>query len=195
MASYLEKCFELYSSGKNIKQIIENIYINYASIDNNDKIYEYKKIISQEFDISLKDIKLIGSSHTLFSIKDGTKEKTSSNDYDFAIINTSLFNKYWSKIMLNDKEPKKTFFNYLILGKIHPYYLAHDGIVYKEIKNKLKKLDADKSATICIYMCEEFFIKNLCDYLESDLIKYFNRLKNDVPSTGTLIVKELNKIR
>ncbi len=140
MNSYLDKCLELHKQGKEIKSIIENIYINYSSSEDNDKIYEYKKVISKQFNVSLKDIKLIGSAHTSFSKKSGElKDKLDPNDYDFAIINTSLFNKYW--IMLNNDlnevslvtRKNKLFYDYLKRGKIHPFHLNQDGKIYKEI--------------------------------------------------------------
>jgi len=188
MNDYLEKCFQLHEQGKTVEEIIENIYINYASFIDNDKIYEYKKIISDQFNVSLKDIRLIGSSHTYFSKKDGLlKNKEVTNDYDFAIINTSLFNKYWS-IILNDSSQiynKKIFYKYLSNGKLHPLYLNKNSTLFKDIKSKISLLNSDKSSSICIYAFENAFIKNLCHYLESDFIDYFKE-------QNTYKLKEIN---
>lgn len=196
MSSYLEKCYELYSSGKEIREIIENIYINYSSFQENDKIYDYKKNISKQFLVSLKDIKLIGSSHTYFSNKSGIKSKENLNDYDFAIINTTIFNNYWVKIILDNtqiSDVKK--FNYnLIKGKIHPLYLKKDKSLFKEINDKLNSVRADKKISICLYMSEEAFVENLCNYLEKDLEVYFKTFKVDVSKSSTINIKDVKKI-
>lgn len=183
MDNYLSKCYELHEKGKTNKEIIENIYINYSSIFDNDKIYEYKKIISEEFNVSLKDIKLIGSSHTKFSLKDGgLQEREEVNDFDFAIINSSFFNYCWS-IVNNDKNqifsPKAWCFNNALLkGKIHPLYLNKRESLYKMIKEKMERVNSEKKSSICIYAYESAFINNLCEYLESDFIDYFRNKKN-----------------
>jgi len=182
MSSYLNKCLELHNQGQDIKSIIENIYINYSSSEDNDKIYEYKKIISQQFNVSLKDIKLIGSAHTKFSKKSGSLEdRNDPNDYDFAIINTSLFNNYWSILNNDETEVSKTvykndlFYDNLKKGKIHPYHLNNNGRIYRNIKERLSELNSQKKkkSSICIYAFEDAFINNLCEYLTSDLAQYF----------------------
>jgi len=194
MSSYLDKCLELHQQGKKIKSIIENIYINYSSSEENDKIYDYKKVISEEFNISLKDIKLIGSSHTNFSKKSGLLEdKSKPNDYDFAIINTSLFNNYWSTLNNDDKEVsetayhKKLFYENLIKGKIHPLYLNKNGKIYKKITKGLSELNLkeQKKSSVCIYAFENAFINNLCEYLTSDLAQYF-KTKTEEPKIKKL---------
>lgn len=182
MSSYLNKCLELHKQGQEIKSIIENIYINYSSSKDNDKIYEYKKIISQQFNVSLKDIKLIGSAHTKFSKKNGLLEdKDEHNDYDFAIINTSLFNNYWSILNNDKKEVSKAthksnlFYENLKKGKIHPFHLNQNGKIYNNIKERLSELNNqnEKQSSICIYAFEDAFINNLCEYLTYDLTQYF----------------------
>jgi hypothetical protein len=183
MNSYLDKCFELYEKGNTVREIIENIYINYSSLIENDKIFEYKKIISREFEVSLKDIKLIGSSHTYFSTKSGClKTKEEANDYDFAIINASLFNKLWS--IVNDKQDtiynKKMFYKYLVMGKFHPLYLDKDSALFKKIKSLLNEINtnSEKKSSVCIYAFEDAFIKNLCDYLTINFTDYFKAKKS-----------------
>lgn len=204
MDNYLEKCFELHNQGKTVKEIIENIYINYSAFNNNDKIYEFKKVIASNFHVSLKDIKLIGSSHTHFSSKgSGLHLKESSediNDYDFAIINASTFNYFWSELLQDinqiKKESKKTFFGYLSNGKIHPLYLKDDSKTYKEITSKVGVIECDKKVSVCIYAFEEAFIQSLCSYLEKDLIKYFKEAQEtiNIQPVSTDGIKTLNSM-
>lgn len=202
MTDYLTKCFELHEKGKKTIEIIENIYINYGAFDNNDNIYEYKKIIANEFNIALKDIKLIGSSHTSFSKKEGIlKRKEVINDYDFAIIDTTLFNKYWSEIITNNShirsDKMQIFYEYLKKGKIHPLYLDRNSSIYKNITTNLNCIKADKKISICVYAFEKAFIKNLCDYLEKDFIEYFREkkaFKNEVKSMDKLSFKKLESL-
>lgn len=206
MENYLEKCLKLHNEGLSTKDIIENLYLNYSSLNDNDLIFKYKKILSKEFNVSLKDIRLIGSFHTNFSKNKETnyiikKDKIEDiNDFDFAIINTSLFIEYWTKVNLNpnyELSNPNFFYSNLNNGKFHPKLLYKNGSIYNEIQAKVKKTNSDKSLTICIYAFENAFINNLCFYFEQALSDYFRELKAeklDNELFNGIVIKPLKKM-
>lgn len=200
MDTYLEQCLSLHNDGYETKDIIENLYLNYSSVNDNDLIYKYKKIISKEFDVSLKDIRIIGSYHTNFSknktTNDLIEKKTIDeiSDFDFAIINTGLFIKYWSMANEDRNEiyNKKSFFENLNNGKFHPKLLERSGRISKQIKEKMNKIATDKSCSVCIYAYEDAFIDSLCFYFEKELTAYFkSKLKKKEKELNSFIVKPL----
>lgn len=172
MSKILEKFNELIKKGVNFENIAENIILNYSAINNNDLIYEIKKEISLNFNVDLMHIHLIGSSHTGFSKHFLEKE---GKDYDFCIIDSKVFQKYLLKININtiSKRNSDNLFSNLKNGKIHYHYID------KELKNEINqilqkiriKLKIEKEISICIYISEEAFIKNISNFWENMWLK------------------------
>lgn len=116
---------------------------------NNEHFYfDFRKKIADHFDISHRDIFIVGSAKMGFSYYKETLFSYES-DVDVAIINEELFNKYLryiidfqynvetQKIILDQTEEKKynKFKNYLIKGWLRPDLIPIKG----EILNKLKE--------------------------------------------------------
>ncbi|MFC2424109.1 hypothetical protein [Fusobacterium polymorphum] len=172
MIIILEKVNELLKKGVSFKNIAENIILNYSAINNNDLIYEIKKYISEKFNVDLMHIHLIGSSHTGFSKYFIEKE---GKDYDFCIVDSKVFQKYLLKIntkQINKNDLDSLFFN-LKNGKIHYLYIDKDlKNEISQIMEKIRiKLKIEKQISICIYISEEAFIKNISKFWENMWIK------------------------
>ncbi|MBR8702126.1 MULTISPECIES: hypothetical protein [unclassified Fusobacterium] len=113
------KLFE--KKGISFEEIAENIYLNYSSVKDIDLIYKIKKEISKQFSCGLMQILLIGSSHTGFS---KNFELTDGKDFDFCIIDYSVFEKILLKVQYNklSKKKKENFYKNLLNGKLHYHY-------------------------------------------------------------------------
>lgn len=172
MIIILEKVNELLKKGVSFKNIAENIILNYSAINNNDLIYEIKKYIAQKFNVDLMHIHLIGSSHTGFSKYFIEKE---GKDYDFCIVDSKVFQKYLLKINTKhiDKNDLDNLFLNLKNGKIHCLYIDKDlKNEINQIMEKIRiKLKIEKQISICIYISEEAFIKNISKFWENMWIK------------------------
>lgn len=172
MIIILEKVNELLKKGVSFKNIAENIILNYSAINNNDLIYEIKKYIAQKFNVDLMHIHLIGSSHTGFSKYFIEKE---GKDYDFCIVDSKVFQKYLLKINTKhiDKNDLDNLFSNLKNGKIHCLYIDKDlKNEINQIMEKIRiKLKIEKQISICIYISEEAFIKNISKFWENMWIK------------------------
>ncbi|WP_315324359.1 hypothetical protein [Fusobacterium pseudoperiodonticum] len=167
MSKILEKFNELLEKGEKFENIVENIILNYSSINNNDLIYKIKKEISLKFSVDLMHIHLIGSSHTGFS---KTFVKKEGEDYDFCIIDSKVFQKYLLKVDIKEisKNKLQKFYFNLKNGKIHYHYinvsLKNEIVkIMEEIRISLK---IEKEISVCIYISEEAFVKNISSFLE-----------------------------
>lgn len=123
----LEKIRQIYKemleNGNTKEEIIQNIFLNYSTfIDNNQIIYKHKKYISEVFHTDFRNIFLIGSRHLGFKIeKNELKIKSEFNektDYDYAIIDTNLFSKYFDEFNEFNCKYKEN----ICKGFLHPLY-------------------------------------------------------------------------
>lgn len=151
------------------EDIIANLFLNYSSCFENDKIYLIKKFLSKKLNIDIKDIRLIGSAHIGIACKPNDLKieiKENPKDLDFAIINNVLFEKEYQKIIENRyhlRDEKLFSYNYK-RGKLHLKYVSKK---YKIIRicNKINELikdnlNLDLKASCCIFKNEDSFLKN-----------------------------------
>ena len=156
-----------------MEEVAENLYLNYHSVINTDEVYRLRKTIAKKFECNLNDVKLIGSSHTGYTYKDGKLQKREDpKDYDFAIINADVFVKYFHMVNLNkiSHAEKKKYMGGILHGKIHPLHADED--FFKKI-NKInseimEELNVMKHVSVCFYLSEKAFIDGLVAY-NSDL--------------------------
>ena len=71
MDDYIAKMQEMLSEGYSKEEVAENLYLNYHSVTNTDEVYKIRKRIALSYGCNLNDVKLIGSSHTGYTYKDG----------------------------------------------------------------------------------------------------------------------------
>ncbi|CAL7900382.1 hypothetical protein MWG07_11640 [Fusobacterium necrophorum] len=187
MSKILNKVREFLKNGETFTNIAENIILNYSSCYNNDLVYKIKKQISTEFNVELMHVHLIGSSHTGFSKSFIEKE---GKDYDFCIVDSKVFQVFLLKINLNEISKKNInfFHKNLANGKIHYHYINHS--LKNELSSKLNKirkvLNIEKEISICIYISEEAFIKNVASFWEKQWIQ--------TKTTGRATIDPLPKI-
>ncbi len=196
----LSKFHELHGAGHPLHEIVENIFLNYNAYTNNDDIYFIKKLIANEFKVEINNVKLIGSSHTGFK---NFEPRDITKDYDFAIIDPFLFREYLLEIDINKLNKQRTYnyTNNLSKGKIHVLYAPKE--VKEKIENKLENVKSsiydirgikiDKSISVCFYVSERAFIKNLCDYFTKEISKSMEEDKV-VNNNITTAIKSVEKI-
>lgn len=194
--NYERKFYELINAGYSINEIAENIYLNYNSYDDVDLIYKIKKQISQKYFCSLNSIKLIGSSHTGYSVVEQNLVQKAPKDYDFAIIDTGLFIKYFEKTNISQIADKRKYIGNFVNGKIHPYYETKDikdelDCINEKIEEELK---LDRHLTICFYLSEKAFINGLGEYLKEIYVRYLNQFREIEKVSNTSVGKPLSKI-
>lgn len=177
------KILDLKENGFNNMEIVENIFLNYSSVYDNDTIYKLKKDISLRLKTDIINIRLIGSAHLGIKKNDETETLElvdNPSDYDFAIIDSKVF-----AFILNDisqknlvtSQNKPIFCEHLSRGKLHLRYIKKPNIISEicteiESKNMLKK-----NVSICIYLNEEFFINNLKVYFNNMFDNYYKKYK------------------
>lgn len=166
---YIDKMQEMLSSGYEMNEVAENLYLNYHSVTNTDEVYRLRKAIAIKYNCNLNDVKLIGSAHTGYTIKDNKLQKRDNpQDYDFAIINTEIFARYFHMVEIDkiEKENKNKYMGAILNGKLHPRY-ADKGFFDKlEQINRsiMKELNVSKHVSVCFYLSEKDFIDGLVDY-------------------------------
>lgn len=134
-------------------------------------------------------IHLIGSSHTGFS--KNFIQKEDAKDYDFCIVDSKIFQIFLLKINLNDItfNKKEHFYKNLANGKIHYHYIntsLKDDLSLR--LNKIQKaLNIEKEISICIYISEDAFIKNIANFWETMWIR--------TKTSGRSTIEPLEKIR
>jgi len=85
--------------GYSFEEITENLYLNYSAAIDIDEVYRIRKKISERYGCNLNDVKLIGSSHTGYTYKEGKLQiRDNPKDYDFEIIGSEIFAKYFHKV-------------------------------------------------------------------------------------------------
>lgn len=169
MDDYIDKMQGMLSDGYSMEEVAENLYLNYHSVINTDEVYRLRKMIAKKYNCNLNDVKLIGSSHTGYTYKEGKLQKRDNpKDYDFAIINADVFVKYFHMVNLDkilDAEKMK-YIGGILNGKIHPLHAD------KDFKNKMEKINSGimkelnimKHVSVCFYLSEKAFIDGLVEY-------------------------------
>lgn len=170
------------------KDILANIFLNCSSYACNNVIFLLKKKLSENLGLDLKDIKLIGSGHTGFTLN---KEKSLQmrekiKDLDFVIINQNYFEKMYEEIKENNlidpnkglKYPPVKNYKYLTSeelfyknyknGKLHLMYVKPKFIVIEKCKEIDKYLNESFNINLkiscCIYRSEKEFLENQNKY-------------------------------
>lgn len=185
MKNYIGKFYELECKGNSVEEITENIYLNYPSLYENDQVYVIRKKLSQIYNCNLNDIKLIGSAHIGFTFDMKEKElveRDEPSDYDFAIIDTSLFSYYFDRVNFEVLRNKKRFQCNLNEGIIHPFYADESFLEdlnkkHEEIK---KEANLDKKISVCFYISEKSFIKKLTSFMNSIYIEVLKLYRDSV---------------
>ncbi|MCF2627299.1 hypothetical protein I6E36_04300 [Fusobacterium mortiferum] len=183
----------------NEKDILANIFLNYSSVEKNDIIYLLKKELSLKLKVDIKDIRLIGSGHTGFSLDKKNKiiKKKNPKDLDFVIINEIYFEKIKREIEEQDAylegspdtliypifiDSKKVetyrdiFEKNLRKGKLHLRYIKQNFKLIRDcrlISGYLKAVFEIKlKISCCIYRSEKEFLENQYRYYREGLVNY-----------------------
>lgn len=172
---------ELKSSIKenNTKEISTKLYLIRPSFilleENLDNVlYDIYKEISEKFNIPMSNIRITGSAHLGFSLKDD-HDFTTESDLDIAIIDCYLFNKFLSNILnetknyarndsffKNDKyDNLSSYKKNICMGKIHPLYFP-TGEIKREWNSFFDSITRKHNEyfskiTACIFLSEECF--------------------------------------
>lgn len=184
----------------NDEEILTHFFLNCSSYKKNDIIFLLKKEISKEFEIDIKDIKLIGSGHTGFylnKLNNKLERRKNIKDYDFIIIDTNFFNKILTEIVdkdyystfqyrgIIDRPPKDIFERNLRKGKIHLRYVDKKFRVicyFKSLEKMLeKRFNMTLKVSCCIYKTEKDFLKYLYSYYLKSLENFKSLLDEKTP--------------
>ena len=173
MVDYIEKMQNMLSNGYTMNEVAENLYLNYHSVINTDEVYKLRKAIAKKYYCNLNDVKLIGSSHTGYTYKEGKLLKRDNpKDYDFAIINQDVFTRYFHMVDVDKicKDKKIKYIDAILHGKLHPIYADYAFLNSLEKKNQaiMKENNVKKHVSVCFYLSEKDFIDGLVRY-NSDL--------------------------
>lgn len=199
---YIEKMQELLSIGYTKTEVAENLYLNYHSVINTDEVYRIRKRISEDYNCNINDVKLIGSAHTGYTYKNNKLQiRTMPKDYDFAILNASVFVKYFHKVDLNEilGQHKKNYMGTILQGKLHPYHV--DKFLLEEIERKnqiiMKEIKTDMHISVCFYISEQAFIEGLVKYnndLYTGELKRIKEIDMDINNIVSSGINEINKM-
>lgn len=197
---YIEKLEDLLSQKYTYREIAENLYLNYHSVIDTDEVYRIRKKLSEVFMCNLNDVKLIGSAHTGYTFKNDKLEiRKNPKDYDFAIINASVFIKYFHMVDIKkiERSNLNTYSMYILEGKLHPLYADRKFLkvmekIYLEVANDL---NIERHITVCFYLSEKAFIEGLVQYnhklYNAELKKVSQKMIEDVPE---MVLKEVPKM-
>lgn len=162
---------EMIKNGNTKEEIIQNIFINYSTfIDNNQVIFNHKKIISKNLNTDFHNIFLIGSRHIGLKIEDNElkiKKLDDTTDYDYAIIDPFLFSKYFDE----HKSTKSKYFENLCNGMLHPMYNKN---LKKYIEDKIS--DCFGKVSVCIYLSEKSFLKKLYSFYGEKIFEEISKI-------------------
>ncbi|MDD6734650.1 MAG: hypothetical protein PUE21_08970 [Lachnospiraceae bacterium] len=170
--NYIDKMMNMLKEGYSFEEITENLYLNYSAAIDIDEVYRIRKKISERYGCNLNDVKLIGSSHTGYTYKEGKLQiRDNPKDYDFGIIGSEIFTKYFHKVncdALSERQKNSYMFN-IMNGKLHPLYAGRDFLDELESINSdiQKELSVKRHITVCFYLSEYDFINGLVDYSRS----------------------------
>lgn len=166
---YIENMQSMLSDGYTMNEVAENLYLNYHSVINIDEVYQLRKAIATKYDCNLNDVKLIGSSHTGYTYKDGKLLKRENpKDYDFAIINADVYIRFFHMIDIEkiSGKGKRLYTNGILHGKLHPLHAGKRFLEKLEKMNKeiMEETGVSKHVSICFYLSEKDFIDGLVKY-------------------------------
>lgn len=170
--NYREKFFELMRNGFTLDEAVENLYINYSAFTHVDLVYKIKKAISIAFKVSIGDVKLIGSSHTGFSLCDcKIVDRENPHDFDFAIVNAALYAEYFENMFesCRGNEASRSYIKNALQGKIHTFYI--DDSLRRPVNAVLERIQEtlriDKHISVCFYISEKALIQGLVEYFKA----------------------------
>lgn len=188
--------------GYTFEEITENLYLNYSAAIDVDEVYRIRKKISEKYECNLNDVKLIGSSHTGYTYKDGKLQvREDPKDYDFGIIESQVFTKYFHKVKLNDMtcRQRNFYMGNIMNGKLHPIYADKDFLeeletINSEIQNELS---VKRHITVCFYLSEYDFINGLVGYskkLYAAKLKELEESKSFIETEVKTAIGQLEKL-
>lgn len=196
---YIDKMQELLSIGYSNREVAENLYLNYHSVINTDEVYKIRKRLAVDYKCNINDVKLIGSSHTGYTYKDGKLLKRDDpKDYDFAIINTDVFVEFFHKVEL-DKiyySHKSRYIGSMLNGKLHPLHVNKKLQLEldKVNTNIMKDLHVKRHISVCFYISEKAFIDGLVSYNGELYAGELKRLSNQDCQIDIIEKFEIKKI-
>ena len=190
---YIEKMQAMLSDGYTMDEVAENLYLNYHSVINTDEVYRLRKAIARKYNCNLNDVKLIGSSHTGYTYKEGKLQKRDNpKDYDFAIINADVFTRFFHMVDV-DKivgDEKKKYIGGILHGKLHPLHAGKDFLMKLEKKNSsiMKDLNISKHVSVCFYLSEKDFIDGLVSYNSELYAGELRRISEQKDESGSMTI-------
>lgn len=190
---YIERMQDMLSKGYSMDEVAENLYLNYHSVINTDEVYQLRKAIAKKYNCNLNDVKLIGSSHTGYTYKDGKLLKRDNpKDYDFAIINADVFTRFFHQVDLSkiDDGEKRKYAIGILHGKLHPLHANQDFLIKLEKKNTeiMKELKIAKHVSVCFYLSEKDFINSLVYYNSELYTGELRRISEKKDNNGSMMV-------
>lgn len=200
--NYIDKMMDMLERGYTFEEVTENLYLNYSAAIDVDEVYRIRKKISEKYECNLNDVKLIGSSHTGYTYKDGElQERENPKDYDFGIIGSEIFTKYFHKVKYKNitSKQKNSYIGNVMNGKLHPLYADKDFREELESVNRniQNELSVKRHITVCFYLSEYDFINGLVDYSKNLYIiklKELEKQKSYIETEGKTIIGELEKL-
>lgn len=200
--NYVDKMMNMLEEGYTFEEITENLYLNYSAAMDVDEVYRIRKKISEKYICNLNDVKLIGSSHTGYTYKDGKLQvRDNPKDYDFGIIGSAVFTKYFHKVKLNDltNKQKNSYMGNIMNGKLHPKYADKDFLEELETINGniQNELSVKRHITVCFYLSEYDFINGLVNYskkLYLAKLKEMEENKSFIETEVKTVIGELEKL-
>lgn len=193
MQNYIEKMQNMLSEGYSMSEVAENLYLNYHSVINTDEVYRLRKAIAKSYNCNLNDVKLIGSSHTGYTFKEGKLLKRDNpKDYDFAIINGDVFTRFFHMVDM-DKiggEHKRMYIGAILHGKLHPLHAGQEFLEMLEKKNLeiMENLNVSKHVSVCFYLSEKAFIDGLVKYNNELYVAELRRISEEKYNSSSLTV-------
>lgn len=200
--NYIDKMMHMLEEGYTFEEITENLYLNYSAAIDVDEVYRIRKRISEKYGCNLNDVKLIGSSHTGYTYKEGRFQvRDDPKDYDFGIISSEVFTKYFHKVNLNDMSNKKknSYMVNIMNGKLHPLYAGKGFLDELEAINSdiQNELSVKRHITVCFYLSEYDFINGLVGYskkLYAVKLKEMEENKSFIETEVKTVIGELEKL-
>lgn len=200
--NYIDKMMHMLEKGYTFEEITENLYLNYSAVIDVDEVYHIRKKISEKYGCNLNDVKLIGSSHTGYTYKEGKLQiRDDPKDYDFGIIGSEVFTKYFHKVSLNSmsNRQKNSYMGNIMNGKLHPLYADKDFLNELEVINNgiQNELSVRRHITVCFYLSEYDFIKGLVEYskkLYLAKLKEMEENRSFIETEVKTVIGELEKL-
>ncbi|CUQ23235.1 Uncharacterised protein [Anaerostipes hadrus] len=200
--NYIDKMMYMLKEGYTFEEITENLYLNYSAVVDVDEVYRIRKKISEKYGCNLNDVKLIGSSHTGYTYKNKKLQiRKNPKDYDFGIIGSEIFIKYFHKVKIENitLKNKQSYINNIMKGKLHPKYTDKNFLdeleeTNEKIQNELK---VKRHITICFYMSEYDFINGLVQYskqLYGAKLKEMEKESTPIKMEANTVIEQIEKM-